>query len=77
MLLLLTVRLVYLSASFWSIYAEFPHVVVAVQNAKDAHFVRYFYDYGMGVLVCVCSCVCVCVCVLVCVCVCACVYVQR
>jgi hypothetical protein len=42
-------RLTYLSACFWSIYAEIPHIVAAVKSAKDANFAMNisglpFYD---------------------------------
>jgi hypothetical protein len=33
-------RLVYLSACFWSFYAEFPHVVAVVKSEKDVLFAR-------------------------------------
>lgn len=40
-------RLQYLHACFWSIYAEFPHVVAAVKNTKDESFARSeFFSEG-------------------------------
>lgn len=34
-------RLLYLHSCFWSVYAEFPHVVVAVKSQKDYDFAKY------------------------------------
>lgn len=33
-------RYQYLAACFWSFYADYPHVVVAVKSEKDLHFAR-------------------------------------
>lgn len=43
-------RFQYLAACFWSFYADYPYVVVAVKSDKDRYFARYEY-----VLAC-CSC---------------------
>lgn len=34
-------RFQYLAACFWSFYADYPYVVVAVKSDKDRHFARY------------------------------------
>jgi hypothetical protein len=34
-------RFQYLAACFWSFYADYPYIVVAVKSDKDRHFARY------------------------------------
>lgn len=44
-------RLVYLHACFWSVYAEIPHVVIAVKNSNDAHYAMYVpHQYPLDTL---------------------------
>jgi hypothetical protein len=40
-------RFQYLAACFWSFYADYPYIVVAVKSDKDRYFARYLRRSGL------------------------------